>query len=309
MTSHSSPVTRHRTLAVIGSNGMLAQAVTQLVPDDYTFVPLDLPEFDLTDSALVDKTLGSVRPDVIVNCAAFTDVDGCEAEENPATRVNGTGPGNLARSAKALGAVLIHISTDYVFDGSKQTPYMEDDVPCPQSAYGRSKLAGEKAILESGLEKFFIVRTSWLYGPGGKNFVETILRLAKEREELRIVADQIGTPTYTHDLAHALFSLSRVTNQSSPVSAHSPYGIYHFSNEGLCSWHEFAEEIVKVGRELQMPLKAKRILPIPTSDFPLPAQRPAYSVFDKRKYLEVTGASIPEWQDSLRKYFTMRQQP
>jgi dTDP-4-dehydrorhamnose reductase len=155
---------------------------------------------------------------VIINCAAFTNVDACETQEALATRVNGDGPGHLARTAHRLGAALLHVSTDYVFDGQKGRPYGEDDPPNPRSAYGRSKRAGEEAILASGLERWFIVRTSWLYGPGGKNFVETILRLAQEREELRVVADQIGTPTYSEHLAAAIFRRCRPMPSASTMS-------------------------------------------------------------------------------------------
>ena len=194
-------------LALIGGNGMLAKMVRERAPSEYEVFPFDLPEFDITDRNVVFSTMEKLRPDVIVNCAAYTDVDGCETNEETALLVNGRGPGYLAEAAKELGATLVHISTDYVFDGTKNSPYTEEDVTNPQSAYGRSKLLGERAILESGLDKFFIVRTSWLYGPGGKNFVETIARLATEREELRIVADQIGSPTLTDDLARAIFNL------------------------------------------------------------------------------------------------------
>lgn len=295
-----------QTLALIGANGMLAQAVTSAARHDYVVVPLDLPEFDMTDSALVDRVLGQIDPDVIVNCAAYTNVDGCESAEALATRVNGEGPGTLARVAQALDATLVHLSTDYVFDGSKTTPYTEEDIPGPQSAYGRSKLAGERAILGSGLEKFFIVRTSWLYGPGGKNFVETILHLAAQRDELRIIADQVGTPTFTDDLADAIFRLLNVTRHSSPVTAPKPYGIYHFSNQGQCSWYEFAAEIVTQARKQGVPVKAQRVVPITTAEYPLPARRPAYSVFSKDKYQRVTGAQVPDWQASLVTYMSCR---
>ncbi len=307
MTRHLLPVTRHRTLALIGANGMLAQAVTEAAPDDYAIVPLDLPEFDMTDAGFVDEVLGRIKPDVIVNCAAYTNVDGCETEEALATKVNGDGPGNLARTAKALDATLVHISTDYVFSGLKTSPYTEEDMTDPQSGYGRSKLAGETAILESGLEKFFIIRTSWLYGPGGNNFVETILRLAKQREELHIVADQVGSPTFTHDLANAIFGLLDLTCHPSPVTRHCLYGIYHFSNNGQCSWYEFAQEIVAQAQQSGESVKVQRVLPIRTEDYPLPATRPAYSVFSREKYMRATGVQVPDWRSSLSTYFKLRE--
>jgi len=290
-------------LVLIGANGMLAQAVKKVVPQEVELTQLDLPDFDITDREEVLVKMAGVKPDVILNCAAYTNVDGCESEEELATRVNGDGPGYLAEAAKATGATLVHISTDYVFDGEKTTPYTEEDPTGPMSAYGRSKLAGERAILASGLEKYFILRTSWLYGPGGKNFVETILRLAKEREELRIIADQVGSPTLTEDLAEAIFKLLGLTRPASRVTRH---GIYHFSNEGQCSWYDFACAIVEEARQGGEELKVERILPIKTEEYPLPAQRPAYSVFSKEKHRAATGAEVPEWRQSLKRYFEIR---
>jgi dTDP-4-dehydrorhamnose reductase len=288
-------------LALVGANGMLAGAVRSLAPENYDLVLLDLPDFDLTDKDRVLSVMNQVRPDVIVNCAAYTNVDGCETNEETALLVNGSGPGYLAEAAKKLDATLVHVSTDYVFDGTKNSPYTEEDVTNPQSAYGRSKLLGEKTILESGLEKFFIVRTSWLYGPGGKNFVETIARLAKEREELRIVDDQVGSPTFTDDLARAIFNLLALDTPH--ASRLTPHGLYHFADEGECSWYEFAETIVAHLLEAETPLKMKRILPIATHEYPLPATRPAYSVFSKEKYRRAVGAEVPHWRESLARFF------
>lgn len=285
-------------IALIGAKGMLARKVRQLAPAEYTVHGFDLPEFDLTDRAQVLAAMALLKPAVIINCAAFTNVDGCETQEELATRVNGAGPGCLAEAAKAVGAVLVHISTDYVFAGDQTIPYGEDDPTGPLSAYGRSKLAGEKAIEASGLERYFIIRTSWLYGPGGKNFVETMIRLALERDELRVVADQFGSPTYTGDLAAAIFRLLALPSP--------PYGVYHLSDLGECSWHGFAEAIVELARRHGEPVKARRVLPIATSDYPLPAPRPVYSVFSKDKYLQVTGAALPHWRDSLDSYFHER---
>jgi dTDP-4-dehydrorhamnose reductase len=275
---------------------MLGSMVARHVPPDYELISCTRSNFDLGDATKVDATLGRLAPDVIVNCAAFTDVDACETREELATRVNGDGPGHLARTAHRLGSVLVHVSTDYVFDGCKRAPYCEDDTPNPQSAYGRSKRAGEEAILASGLERWFIVRTSWLYGPGGKNFVETILRLAQEREELRVVADQIGTPTYTEDLVEAIFRLL-------PTEA---FGIYHVSGQGECSWYEFACEIVAQFVQRGGQVKVKKIVPISTAEYPLPATRPAYSVFSKDKYEATVGVAQPPWQVSLARYFNSR---
>lgn len=298
------PVVAPIKVALVGAKGMLAQMVMRCAPAETQMIPLDLPEFDITDLQQVQQRLECEAPQIIINCAAFTQVDACETQESLATRVNGDGPGNLAWVARALGATLVHISTDYVFAGTGDRPLKEDDLTAPMSAYGRSKLKGEQAILQSGLEKFYIVRTSWLYGPGGKNFVETILRLASERDELRVVADQVGSPTFTGDLAQAIFNLLAIKSTNS--SALTPYGIYHFANAGQCSWRDFACEIVAVGCDRGLPLKAKKVVAIRTEEYPLPAQRPAYSVFDTNKYQKVTGAVPPIWQDSLRTYFDLR---
>lgn len=291
-------------LALIGANGMLAGMVRRLAAERFDLLALDLPQFDITDRDQVLKTLGAASPRVILNCAAYTNVDGCETNEELASRVNGRGPGHLAEAALETGATLVHISTDYVFDGSKTAPYTEEDPPNPVSAYGRSKLLGEQAIAHSGLERCFIIRTSWLYGPGGKNFVETIIRLAQERDELRIVADQIGSPTFTEDLARAIFHLLDL--ESSHPLLLTPYGIYHFADRGVCSWYEFAGEIVARLRDFGAAVKAGRVVPIGTEDYPLPARRPAYSVFSTDKYRQVTGCDIPGWQESLAKYFALR---
>ncbi len=288
-------------LALIGANGMLARMVRHVAPSACDVIPFDLPDFDITGRDLVLSAIMRLRPHVIVNCAAYTDVDGCETNEELALRVNGKGPGYLAEAAMKTGSTLVHISTDYVFAGDKTEPYSEGDPTGPLSSYGRSKLEGEKAIMASGLERYFIIRTSWLYGPGGKNFVETILRLATEREELRIVSDQHGSPTYTEDLANAIFSLLETED------ARRPYGIYHVSNSGSCSWYEFAVEIVRLARLNKLPVKTERIKPIRTEDYPLPAKRPYYSVFSKHKYETVTGLAIPDWRESLIKYFAVQQ--
>lgn len=283
-------------LVLVGAGGMLAKAVADGDLAAYDLIPLDLPDFDLTRRADVLHVLTDLQPDLIINCAGYTNVDGCEVEEESARRVNGEGPGYLAEAALQTQAVLVHVSTDYVFDGETDRPYTEEVVPHPRSAYGRSKLIGEQKILQSGLEQFYIVRTSWLFGPGGNNFVETILRLAREHEELQIVSDQFGSPTYTRDLAAAIFRL---------VHDKAAYGIYHFSNEGECSWYEFAVKIVELAKS-NIPLIVRRILPVRTVDYPLPACRPAYSVLSKRKFGQATGSDVLAWQDALKRYLAER---
>ena len=292
-------------LLLIGGNGMLAGAIAAIAPQDYKITAVDLPDFDMTDKTRVLAYVDDLGPEVIVNCAAYTNVDGCETEQTLAEKVNGEAVGYLAEAAKKVDAVLVHISTDYVFDGEKKTPYTEEDPTNPQSAYGHSKLLGEQAILSGGLKKYFIVRTSWLYGPGGNNFVETIIRLSKERSELGIIHDQIGSPTYTGDLANAVFGLLEAVAGPQPPDS-SPYGLYLFSNEGHCSWYEFAKEIVALARKYGEQLKVEKILPIKTEDYPLPAKRPAFSVLSKEKYCLVAGRSVPVWRDSLVKYIESR---
>lgn len=295
-------------LLLIGAKGMLARKVAEKASREYTVIPLDLPEFDMTDRARVLDQILSLRPEVIINCAAFTQVDRCETEEVLSNKVNGEAVGFLAEAAKTVDATLVHISTDYVFSGEQTSPYCEDDPTGPQSAYGRSKLLGEQAILASGLEKYFIVRTSWLYGPRGNNFVETMIRLAKEREELWVVADQVGSPTYTGDLAEAIFNLLVLVDvpHASRLTPHRPFGLYHFADEGQCSWYEFAEAIIALARKHGEPIVTQRIVPITTGEYPLPAKRPAYSVLSKEKYIQATGASVPDWRQSLGKYFLER---
>lgn len=283
----------NRRVLIVGSKGMLAQAISKHAPANAEVTGLDLPDLDITDAEQVGSVVERIRPDVIINCAAYTNVDGAESNEELATRVNGEGVANLAAAAAGTGAVLVHVSTDYVFSGEKVEPYTEVDTPGPLSAYGRSKLAGEKAILDSPPETFYIVRTSWLYGSGGRNFVETMLRLARERDELRVVADQVGSPTFTEDLARGINTL---------LEAAADSGIYHFSNSGTCSWHGFAEEIVRQARERWPDVIAERVVPIRTDEYPLPAPRPKNSVLSLKKYIDATGIVPPEWKDALRRY-------
>ncbi|MBN1142240.1 MAG: dTDP-4-dehydrorhamnose reductase [Deltaproteobacteria bacterium] len=283
-------------LLLIGANGLLGRMVQESIPAHYDLATADLPKIDFLRPDTVAEALRKMEPEIVINCAAHTAVDACESEEAAARRINGDGPGLLAALARETRSVLVHISSDYVFDGDSAVPYREEDPPAPRCAYGRSKLAGERAILESGLERFFIVRTSWLYGPHGKNFVETVLRLAAEREELRIVSDQVGSPTLTDDLALALFRLLETDR----------FGIYHFSNEGSCSWHEFASAIVEGARARGQILKVREIKPIRTDEYPLPARRPPFSLLAKDKYRSATGCEVPHWRVALNRYLDRR---
>jgi dTDP-4-dehydrorhamnose reductase len=285
-------------VALIGSNGMLAADVKRFKPANVELIEYDLPDLDITD---LDQVLGlcAEKFDIIINCAAYTNVDGCESNQEQAHAVNATGPGNLAQLAQRCGALLVHISTDFVFGGEKSTPYVEKDKPAPQSVYGQSKYAGEQNIIDSGLDAYFIVRTSWLYGAAGPNFVKTIARLAGEREELGIVADQQGTPTWSVDLAQAVWNLCTLQSEASQ----NIYGIYHFSNEGECSWYDFACEIITQLQNNGTDLKVKTIKPLRTEEYPVPAARPKYSVMSKQKYKAATATQVPEWKQSLQKYF------
>lgn len=297
-------MSKHK-IAIIGANGMLAGMLRKTAPETLDLHLLDLPDFDITDGDLVSTKLSAIKLDVVINCAAFTQVDACETQRDIAFKVNGEGPGNLAAAAKSIGAVLVHISTDFVFSGGRMVPYVEEDTTGPVSVYGQSKLQGEQAIINSGLTEYYIIRTSWLYGPNGPNFVETIIRLATEREELGIVADQTGTPTYTGDLADAIWRLiTPKSDNSLPVTA--PYGVYHYSNKGECTWFDFACEIVRQLREANVSLKVKQIKPITTEEYPLPAKRPVYSVLSKQKIIAATGMRIPPWQESLQQYLRQR---
>lgn len=295
-------------LALIGANGMLARKVLAAAPANIEVAGFDLPGFDITRPEQVRAALLPLRPDLIINCAAYTAVDQCEADGSVAMAVNGDAVATLASVAGECGALLVHVSTDYVFDGRKGSPYVETDPVGPLSVYGRSKLAGEQAIIDSGLERHLIVRTSWLHGPDGKNFVATILRLAGEREELRVVADQVGSPTFTGDLAKAIFHLmAAAVSPRSPASSPQPpapglYGIYHFANAGKCSWHEFASAIVEEAKALGVHLALRRIVPIGTEEYPLPAPRPAWSVLSTQRYQTVTGCGVPGWRDGLRRH-------
>lgn len=276
---------------VAGANGMLASDLIPLLEEKGEILSGDLPDFDITDKKAIDNYLRKVKPDVVINCAAYTAVDRAEEEKETAYAVNGRGAGNLAEVCGKIKARLIHISTDFVFDGEKNRPYEEKDATNPISVYGSSKLEGERIIQEI-MSDYVIIRTSWLYGQHGNNFVETVARLASEREDLGIVFDQIGSPTYAKDLSRAIINL---------ISAEP--GIYNFSNEGVCSWYDFACEIIALLKEKGGSLTLKNLRPIRTEEYPTPARRPPYSVLDKSKYKKTTSKSIPHWRDGLIRYF------
>lgn len=275
-------------ILITGANGQLGRELRRLggiSPNNY--ISTDVAELDITDADAVLRAVERDRIDVIVNCAAYTNVERAEEDEATADLLNHRAAGNLAAAAKATGATLFHVSTDYVFDGASCLPYTEEMPTSPQSAYGRTKLAGEQAVIGSGC-RYLIFRTAWLYSEYGNNFLKTMLRLTSERETLKVVFDQAGTPTYAGDLALAIFSIIEAGRYAGNE------GVYHFSNEGVCSWYDFAAEIaVAAGHN------ACRIEPCRTAEFPTKAARPAYSVLDKTKIKSIFGMEIPHWREAM----------
>lgn len=266
---------------VVGANGQLGQELMVRLGDKALGVDRDV--LDITDAAAVEKFVGEVKPEVIINCAAYTAVDKAEADVDLARKINADGVYNLAR----CGTKLVHVSTDYVFDGKNCVPYNEDDKPNPQSVYGITKLEGEQKALACN-KNVVVIRTAWLYSAHGNNFVKTMRRLGAEREVLGVVFDQVGTPTFAGDLAQAIVDILPQMNEEKA-------GIYHFSNEGVCSWYDFAVEIMA-----QSGLNCK-VNPIESKEYPTPAVRPSFSVLNKAKIKKVFGVKVPYWKESLSK--------
>lgn len=277
-----------KNILITGSNGQLGSEIRDLSPEypDYQFKFIDIDELDLTDSEAVKGYFRQKHFDFCINCSAYTAVDKAEDEDDKAMAVNFTAVKNLAHILAGKKTFLIHISTDYIFDGKHYKPYTETDPTSPQSVYGLSKLKGEKSVFESPVDAI-IIRTSWLYSGYGNNFVKTILRLAKERDMLNVVADQVGTPTYAGDLAKAILEIID-SNKLNPGKQ-----VYHFSNEGITSWYDFARAIVDESGF------GCKVMPIETKDFPTKASRPFYSVLNKRKIKHDFNIHIPFWRDSL----------
>ena len=279
---------------VTGANGQLGQAI-QFVARNYPnihFVFCSSSDLDITDKQNCDSIFNKEKPDFCINAAAYTAVDKAESEPEIAHLINCIGAKNLAEACKNFNTKLIHISTDFVFDGSKNSPYNETDLPNPKGVYGQTKLEGEIAIQEV-FDAYFIIRTSWVYSQFGNNFMKTMLRLASERTSLNIVNDQIGTPTNAIDLAQAIIKIA--TSCHAELVSASSYGIYNFSNEGQCSWFDFAKKIFEIN-DVEIDLK-----PIPTTQFPTPAERPKYSVLDKTKIKNAFGISIKPWELQIQK--------
>jgi len=278
-------------ILITGANGQLGITL-QDVLKDHQLILTDREELDITNANAVNSFVGEKKPDVIINAAAYTAVDKAEEEIDTATKINVDGAKNLAIAAKKINALFLHISTDFVFDGEKKIPYIESDLPCPLSVYGQTKFDAEKAV-EKINRQYFILRTAWLYSPFGKNFVKTMIKLGQEKDEIKVVSDQIGCPTYAYDLADAIRKLIEKAN-SYQLTAKSYYGLYHFAGSGSCSWYEFASEIIKLSGG-----KAK-VLPITTAEFDAIAPRPAYSVLDCSKIKSLGIKTIP-WQESLKR--------
>lgn len=276
-------------ILVTGAGGMLGQALVPCLESrGHNVLALPKEALDVTNYNQVLEALTKAKPDIVIHCAAYTKVDQAESEPGLAYLINGYGTENLAVSCNTLNLPMLYVSSDYVFDGEQNQPYNPWDATRPLSIYGKSKLAGERAV-QRHLLRFYIVRTSWLYGPNGKNFVDTILGMAEERKTLRIVSDQIGTPTCTLSLSETIADLITTGR----------WGIYHASDDGVTNWYEFAKEITRgTGAE---------IIPIETKDMPRPATRPKYSVMDKTTLINTIGRELPTWQESLQAYLQLRQ--
>jgi len=255
----------------------------------------DYEDFDITNKEITREEILDINPQIVVNSAAFTNVDGCETEVENAFLVNAEGTKNVALACEEGKIKLVHISTDYIFDGKKREPYLENDTPNPLNAYGKSKLKGEQYIKEI-MEDFLIVRTEWLYGKMGNNFVSTILKLAGVEKELRVVDDQIGSPTYTKDLAYAIERLIDCSLQAN--SLHNLKGVYHVTNRGTCSWYEFALKILELGH-----IEGTKVTPVSSDIYNRPAKRPAYSALNCSKFEKETGLTLRPWEEALAEYF------
>ena len=278
---------------IIGGKGQLGTTLTQTAPETLTYRSLDLPEIDITDSKAVDTVVENEKPDVIINASAYTAVDRAEEEIDLAFAVNATGPKNIARAAKRAGCRLIHVSTDYVFDGTACTPYPPESPCSPLGVYGKSKRQGEINVLEL-IEDPVIIRTSWLYSQYGNNFVLTILRLINERDELKVVADQVGSPTWATTLAGAIWKTVAKTDLK---------GIFHWTDAGVASWYDFAVAIAEEALACGLIAKPVPIHPITTADYPTLTTRPAYSVLNSKASWRDLGLEPVQWRVALRQMF------
>jgi dTDP-4-dehydrorhamnose reductase len=274
-------------ILITGCKGQLGNEIQLLEKThcSHTFFNTDVEELDITDQMAVEQFVAQNAIDGIVNCAAYTAVDKAESNKELCTSLNTVAPAYLAAAIEKRKGWIIHISTDYVFDGTKHTPYVETDTPCPNSVYGSTKLAGELGVMKF-CKRAMVIRTAWLYSTFGNNFVKTMIRLGKEKEQLGVIFDQIGTPTYARDLAKAIFVAIEKGVQAD---------VFHFSNEGVISWYDFTKAIHRIAG-----IDTCHVKPLHTSEYPTPASRPAYSVLDKTKIKETSDFEIPYWEESLR---------
>ncbi|HWI57524.1 MAG TPA: dTDP-4-dehydrorhamnose reductase [Bacillota bacterium] len=282
-------------ILVIGKVGQVGWELRRTLAPLGQVLCVDYPDIDLTDGASVRKWVRSSSPAVVINAAAYTAVDKAETEPERCQQINATAPGILAEEAKKAGALMVHYSTDYVFDGTKNSPYVETDAPNPLSAYGRAKLAGDEAVQQVD-GNHLIFRLCWVYGARGQNFMLTMMRLAREREKLRVVGDQVGSPTWSRMIAETTaLALKQVLASPEPQAFK---GTYHLTASGHTSWHGFAEAII--GHMPEAERKCKVIEAITTPEYPLPAKRPAYSILSCEKLQRTFGLQLPDWQESLR---------
>ena len=284
-------------ILLIGNKGMLAQDLQpRLVKSFNNVVGIDIDEIDITLEGDVNLCINSNCPDIVINCAAYTAVDKAETDSELAFLVNKSGPEHIACACNNLGIPLIHISTDYVFDGNSNQPYKEDDPVNPLGIYGKSKLDGEE-IIRQWLDNYIIIRTAWLYGVNGNNFVKTMIRLAKEREEIKVVDDQMGCPTWTGDLADAIVEL---VNRISKGAEDVEWGTYHYCGDGITSWYDFTKAIIEKASKWES-FKIQKITPIPTLEYPTPAKRPMWSVMDCTRLERRFGIKNRPWERGLDK--------
>ena len=275
-------------ILVTGANGQLGNEMQVLARENlqHTYFFTDVQELDICDEQAVYAYVSEHKIDIIVNCAAYTAVDKAEDNVELCDKLNNIAPGYLARAAQANGAAMIQVSTDYVLDGTAHIPYTEEEPTCPASVYGSTKLAGEQNVMDH-CEKAMVIRTAWLYSIYGNNFVKTMIRLGQERDSLGVIFDQIGTPTYANDLAQAIFAA---------INKGVVRGIYHFSDEGVCSWYDFTIAIHRLAG-----IASCKVKPLHTADYPAKAPRPHYSVLDKTKIKDTFGIEIPHWEESLKR--------